>query len=225
MISTSIVISLSLCLVIGYRTIYQRTNKIKAKFSFVFEFREKFHHLVETYFSNYEQQFRQHGEVDAESYIWLTKNANKIQSSLGQIGVMDYIGPFQKFVIKNYPIVINTLPKFREGTVDPFDANSVDDCLLRYAGLLEDAIEHNENESKNPIIWFREGFQVITSIPLYLLKWFGLLSESGVSKVTSNNFYKILVGIGGLVAFISGLVTIIQGKEQTMNFVQAIFGK
>ena len=78
---------------------------------------------------------------------------------------------------------------------------------------------------KNPIIWFKEGFQEIISLPLYILNWFGILSDTGVSKVTTNVIFKFLAGIGGLVAFASGVVTIIQGKEQTIAFFKQLFHK
>jgi hypothetical protein len=86
-------------------------------------------------------------------------------------------------------------------------------------------LESIKKKLKNPIAWFKEGFQEIISLPIYLLNWFGILSDTTVSKVTTNVIFKILAGIAGLVTFISGIVTIIQGKDQTISFIRQLFHK
>ena len=119
--------------------------------------------------------------------------------------------------------MINTLPKFRSGQIENFDVNSTDDCLLRYLGVIEKALISIRKKIKNPIVWFKEGFQEIISLPLYIFNWFGILSDNSVSKLTTNAIFKIFSGIGGLVAFASGIVTIVQGKDQIISFINKIF--
>jgi hypothetical protein len=63
------------------------------------------------------------------------------------------------------------------------------------------------------------------TLPLYIFNWFGLMSDRTVAKVSRNVIWRLLAGIGGLVAFISGIVTIIQGKEQTILLFKQLFGK
>lgn len=206
---------------IGFWTIFKRLADYSQKLHFAFEYRNKFMEFSDLFHSTYEKNWTQ-GTFDNEKYIWLTKNVSKIQSDLGHIGRMDYIGPFQRVHYRNYEIVINTLPKFRDGNIQAFDVNSTDDCLIRYVGLMEDLIVKIKKKIRNPIIWFKEGFQEIISLPIYILNWFGLLTDSTVSKVTTNLIYKIVIGIGGLIAFLSAVVTIIQGKEDTIKFIQKI---
>jgi hypothetical protein len=117
------------------------------------------------------------------------------------------------------------LPKFRDRTIVQFEIHSVDDCLLRYIGNLEDIIKAIRKKLHNPIIIFQEGIQIIISFPLYLLSWFGIIPEKIIAKTKDNLFYKILAGIAGFVTFLSGLVTIILGKDQMIEFIKGLFGK
>jgi hypothetical protein len=218
-----IIVSFVLTLVLGLVTILRRSKRLIDKHEFAFEYRDKFVGLANRYFSTYEK-YVQNGTVDRELYIWLTKNVNQIQSDLGHTGTMHYVGAFQRFQIPNYQVVINTLPKFRDGSVESFDVTSTEDCLIRYIGDLEIDIKALKKQIKNPVTWFKEGFQVIISIPLYMLNWFGILGDRTFYRVMGSVIYKFITGVCGLVAFLSGVVTIIQGKDATITLFKQIFG-
>jgi hypothetical protein len=207
---------------IGFLTILNRLRGFKDDFNFAFEYRDKFVSFANTFLSTY-NQFSRNGTIDNEKYIWLTKNVNKIQSDMGPFGVMDFIAPFQTYQVKNYQIVVNSIPKFRSQNIDQFEINSVDDSLLRYIGNLEEIIKLVQKKLKNPIIGFQEGIQSIISLPLYFLSWFGIISRQLIFKVKDNIIFKLITGITGLVAFISGIVTIIVGKDQTIEFIKKLF--
>ena len=100
-----------------------------------------------------------------------------------------------------------------------------DDCLLRYIGHTEERTKTTAKNLKNPIIWFRVGFQEIISLPLFVLNWFGIFSSRTVDRVTESTIYKVFTGIIALVTFASGIVTIIQGKEATIAFIRNLLGK
>jgi hypothetical protein len=203
-------------LFIGFWTIYKRLSNYIQKHDFAFEYRNNFIEFSNLFHSS-------QGTFNNEKYIWLTKNVGKIQRYLGNTGKMEYLGAFQRIHISNYEIVINTLPKFRDGNIHPFDINSTDDCLIRYIGLMEEQIIYLKKIIKNPIILFKEGFQEIFSLPIYILNWFGILTDNSVYRVTTNIIYKLVLGLGGLVSFLSAVVTIIQGKEETLKLFQKIF--
>lgn len=97
---------------------------------------------------------------------------------------------------------------------------SFDDCILRYLGYLEERSKATRNKLKNPIIWFRVGFQEIISIPLYIFNWFGIFSKRSVNAIMESSLYKIFNGFTTLIVLISGIVTIIQGKEKTIEFIK-----
>lgn len=198
--------------------------KTQEKLSFTTEYRNQFVEFTNNFYKSYDR-FDRRGEIDHEKYVWLTKNANKMQGMLGQTGLMDYIGPFQQYKISNYNIVLNTIPKFRDKAITEFDVNSVDDCLLRYIGIVEEQTNERSRQLKNPFLWLKQGFKEFFSLPIYIVNWFGIIPDRIVGKITSNLIFNILVGIGGFVTFVSGLVTIIQGKEQTIDFIKKLFGK
>ncbi len=221
--SIIIIVCFILTLVLGLGTILRRSKLLIDKHQFAFEYREKFIGLANKYFSTYER-YVQNGTVDRELYIWLTKNVNQIQSDLGQIGTMHYVAAFQRYQIPNYQVVLNTLPKFRDGSIENFDITSTEDCLIRYIGDLEIDIKAVRKQIKNPVTWFKEGFQIVISLPLYLLNWFGVLGDTSFYRVMHSVIYKFITGVCGLVTFVSGLVTIIQGKEATVALFKQIFG-
>ncbi len=169
-------------------------------------------------------RFSSKGQIDHEKYVWLTKNSNKAQNILGQMGIVEYMAPFQRYVVSNYQVVLNTLPKFREHIQDA-DIHLVDDALLRYIGIEEERYKILHKQFKNPIIWLQQGFKEFFSLPIYIINWFGIIPDRVVGRITSNIIFKVLAGIAGLVTFISGIVTIIQGKEQTIDFLKHLFHK
>jgi len=210
-------------LIIGFRVVYRKHKKTLDSYDFAFNYRNKFIECSNKYFKNHDR-WSQSGELDNELYVWLTKNVNKVQRDLGSFGIMDYMAPFQRYHVENYQIIVNTIPKFRNGQIQEFDVTSVDDCLLRYIGYQEERIEENRKNLKNPFVWFRIGFQEIISIPLYIFNWFGIFSKRTVNSIMDSVIYKIFTGIIALVTLTSSIVSIIQGKEKTIELINKILG-
>ncbi|WPQ61231.1 hypothetical protein SIO70_23000 [Chitinophaga sancti] len=221
-ITIIIILSFSFVFILGFTKIFKRLRSLNTDYDFAYEFRNKFNEFANKYFEHADGIY-QRGELDSTLYTWLMMNANKIQSILGRIGILHYIGPFQRYEVPNYQVVLNTLPKFRAGTIEAFDVHYTDDCLLRYLGSMENGIKKVQPSLKNPIIWLKQGFQELFSLPLYILNWFGILSDKSILKITANAFFVILTGFGGLIAFLSGVVTIIQGKDQTIELIRKIW--
>jgi hypothetical protein len=223
--TTLIVLTFIFILGLGFFTINKRRLKYIQNSNFAVEYRNNFVDFCNIFHKTYEKHWSP-GTVDNDKYIWLTKNVGKIQDIIGHTGIFDsYITPFQRMHFRNYQIIINTLPKFKEGNIHESDINSVDDCLIRYVGNMEDIIDQVEKKMRNPIIWFKEGFKEILTLPIYILNGFGLIPDNIVSKIKSNLIYNIIIGIGGLAAFSSAIVTIIQGKQQTIEFIQSLLRK
>jgi len=223
MTTTIIIIGILLIFLIGFIQLFRTHSRTIKKHEFASEYRNKFIEFANKYFEQYDR-WSKSGNLDNELYVWLTKNVSKIQSNVGSFGVMSYKPAFQNYMINNYQLIVNTIPKFREGQVENFDVTPVDDCLLRYIGHVEERSEETLKNLKNPIIWFRIGFQEIISIPLFILKWFGIFSKRRVNGIMESTIYKIFTGIIALITLLSGLVTIIQGKEKTIEFINRILG-
>lgn len=225
--TTPIIIAcISFVLIVGFVKLFIRYRRIQDNFEFAHEYRNKFVEFSNKYFEKRSQwQWVQSEGFDGELYMWLTKNISKIQTTVGSFGIMDYIAPFQTFKVSNYQIIINTIPKFRDGNIQEKEVNSIDDCLIRYLGYTEDMGKSSQKNLKNPIVWFRVGFHEIISLPLFVLNWFGIFSGRTIDKVMDSVIYKVFTGIIALVAFASSIVTIIQGKEQTLEFINRLLGK
>lgn len=221
MIPTLIISGILTVFIIGFVQVYNRHSRVVKKIDFAGEYRNKFIEFAIKYFKKH-GSYNRSRKNDSELYLWLTMNVSKIQSSLGTFGLMDYIAPFQTYRVSNYQIVINTIPKFRDGTVKDFDVNSVDDSLLRYIGYLEDCRQDTQKNLRNPIVWFREGFREVLSIPIFILNWFGIISNRKVNSIKDSLIYKVISGLIALVTLLSGLVTIVVGYDQTIKFINEL---
>ena len=224
MITTLIILGILTVFIIGFVQVYNRHSIVVKKIGFAGEYRNKFIEFSNKYFETYDR-WSKAGDFDGQLYVWLTMNVSKIQGNLGTFGVMDYIAPFQTYRVSNYQIVINTIRKFRDGAVKEFDVNSVDDCLLRYIGYLEEYSKDTLKNLRNPIIWFREGFREILSIPIFILSWFGIISNRTVNSIKDSLNYKVISGLIALVTLVSGVVTIIVGYDQTIKFINSLLGR
>lgn len=224
MITTLIILGILTVFIIGFVQVYNRNSRVVKKIDFAGEYRNKFIEFSNKYFETYDSWSRA-GDFDGQLYVWLTTKVSRIQGNLGSFGIMDYIAPFQTYRDSNYQIITNTLPKFRDGTVKDFDVNSVDDCLLRYIGYLEEYCQDTQNNLKNPIVWFREGFREVLSIPIFILNWFGIISNRIVNSIKDSLIFKVISGLIALVTLVSGLVTIVVGYDQTLEFVNRLFEK
>jgi hypothetical protein len=220
-----IILGMVAVLIIGFVKIISTCMKIAKNRDFISDFRNKFIDFANMYFESYDVYSRKSNNFDEELYVWLTMNVNRVQNLLGNYGRMYFVAPFQIYQVPNYEVVINTLPKFRNHSVESFEINSVDDCLLRYLGTLQERLEKLERIIKNPFIWFKTGIQELLSIPLYFLNWFGVFGNKTLSKIIGGLFYRVFTGIIAFVAFLSGIVTIITGWKPTIQFISNIFCK
>lgn len=218
-----ITVILILILLIGFFKLVAKYNSHIKKLEFANEFRNHFVNLANQYLQSYETWSKQ-GEVNNNDYNWLTKNVDQMQSNLGVIGIINYVAPFGRFHSSNYQVLINTIPKFREKVLQT-EINMSDDCLTRYIGINEKIVINDKKELKNPFLWFKEGINFLLILPFNILKWFGLLNSKIVRQIANNFIYKIITGLIALITLISGLVTIIQGKEDTLKFLKEILGK
>jgi len=218
MITTLIILGILIVFIIGLFQVYKRHSTVVKKIDFASEYRNKFIEFTKIHRSeNFEDD--KYGEL----YIWLTMNVNKIQNMVGTFGKMAYHPSFQNYIIQDYQIIINTIPKFRQRQIEEFDVLSVDDCLLRYIGYLQDYTKETQKNLKNPFIWFREGFREILSIPIFILNWFGIISNQAVNSIKDSLIYKIISGLIALVTLLSGIATLILGFDELKEFINRFF--
>src|SRR5690554_5572672 len=110
MITAIIISGILVIFVIGFVQVYSRHNRIVKKIDFAGEYRNKFIDFANKYFENYSHWNRSE-TFDYKQYAWLTMNGDKIQNDVGSFGIMSYKPAFQNYMINDYCIIINTIPK------------------------------------------------------------------------------------------------------------------
>lgn len=209
---------LILIFLIGFFKVYRRLNKAKTDLIFSFEFLEK----LKTYLDS--------NGNDTSTYGWLLNRSNKMQNTLGGYGIIhQFKPPFANYAYKNYPIILNMIPEVRKNmeSISMKYAHeyaiTIQECIIRYAGTVEDLIESLMNELLNPFVWIRETFQIITALPFFLLNWFGIISVSALRSITSNIFFRLLSGFFAVVGFLSAIIGILTGWEKFTAVLSALF--
>ena len=193
-------------LTIGHVVLRRKYNKLCADKKFAEEYREWFYRLQKKYFSTYNRLDRA-GKLDSKAYSWLTMNVDKMQFMLGRFGLANYKSAYQANYLRDYKVLANTLPKFRNNSIHEDDASLVDDCLLRYSGYLDKGIEIFRSKYLNPIECAKYGLRRIMSVPIELLGWFGVFSDAKVKQFLGGQFFK---GVNGLVGLAGAVVAIVE---------------
>jgi hypothetical protein len=222
--STSLIIIIMITILL-YGLILE-LNKLKKtyhKIDFAGEYRNKYITLVDNYYDQDDNSLISETTLISNHY-WLTLNVYKIQQHLGRFGLKNYQPPFHQIMHINYPIIENTIPKFRNGSkLNSLELCAVEDSLNNYIGFMQEISKETKQHLKNPLIWFREGLKSIISIPLMLLYWFGILNEQSTNSITNNVIYKTFSGVTALCTFLGTIVTIAVGYDETLEFVIRMF--
>lgn len=209
-------------LIYGFYKIYKGCSAIDKKLTLLCEFRDKYIDLVNYYFENY-NRYDQTASLDHENYVWLTKNVKKVQNFISSYEKMEYISPGRTYQVSNYQVVLNTIPKFRNGTVDRNEVDMVDDSLIRCIGHNEEILSQRKKLFYNPVQLFKIGFQNSMNFPLEILNLFGILGKNSINKISESIIYKIIVGLIALVGLIANWATILQGKQELITFWNHFF--
>lgn len=205
---------LLLILLYGLIFVFAQFKKARIERNFIV----KYYNIFSEFVSKYNTK-----NFDSESYVWLTKNVNKVQILLGVNGILDYTAPYQFYRIPKYEVIVNTLPKFRSGTVESEDIGLVQDCLLRYSGVIESREEKYWIKLKNPVIWFQVGMQQILAIPITTLSYFGIYSIRTANKIKESLIWRMFSGIFSLITFMNAIIGIIVGWDRMIEFWLNLF--
>ncbi|PNQ84112.1 hypothetical protein C1T20_19295 [Paenibacillus polymyxa] len=192
-----------------------------------------FHVLKKKNFSiDFLNNFREFGSqlvhqelFDSEKYQWLMMNSSKMQTMMGSYGVASYKPPFANYMYNNYQLVVNGIREIKDNFQRAAGSyglsfekrwviesiSMVDDALLTYVGAISDALDEVKKDSKNPLIWLREGVRFIVTSPISLMYWSGLIKYRTYNVISNNFFVKLLSFLIGIIGFVSSIVTIVTG--------------
>ena len=178
-------------------------------------------------------EFARSDEIDGDIYSWLIRNSVKMQNEMGVYGIVNYKPPGTFNFIRDYEAIVNFLPEMinykQDRDIYPkFYANSVRlywEALTRYRGVLDEAHDISLKRLKNPFVWLQTGVQVILMLPLFLLKWFGLVQNSKFASAFDFSLVKIFSRLLALVEFVSALVTIIIGWDKFIEVLTELWNR
>lgn len=213
-----IIIGLAALFIIGFFRIRFVLKKLNEKLSFLNDYRTEYIALANSV--DYTSGFGIVNRINTDLYNWLTHNSFKAQTEVGIFGISDVVSPVR---IRNYQVIVNTLPLFRNGYVMAEQVGAVEDVLTRCIGYHNEIATGLSKDLKNPIKWFQYGFRLLIGFPLYLLNWFGIINENTLDSITSSGIFKFLAGIFALIGFISSVIGIITGWEAFIKIVGGWF--
>lgn len=211
-----VAIGFVLILGIGFFGLLRDIRLAAEKHELMMEFRGRFIKFAIEYFEK--------EELNSKEYQWLLENVDEISSLLGGADTMSYRPAYANYVINNYQLLINLLPSFNSSMgAHRDDATSADSILTRYVGSLGKRIAEQRKRLRNPINWLLEGVTILLSIPLLLLKQFGILSKNAYNTARNSGILRFISGIVALVSTIDTVYIILTRNSFTVELAtQAI---
>ena len=194
---------------------------LKRRHSLIFEKRE----FCVTYYNTFQAVLTSiaRGNINHKKFQWLRMQAGKMQTQVGQAGLMIYRNPYQGMIYNDYPVIINEIGKLADRHVDPFTANSIEQILLLEIGKLDNKLEEAEKDQKKVKLWLSIGITQIFTVPLSILEAFNIIGSSTVKRAAGSRVYRVFSGvivfIVAIIAVFGNVVTIIQGYDQTKKFL------
>lgn len=201
-------------MILGLISILNKRNTLIGQHKFTSEYLLKF--------SEFTTSISKSTDVQNKSYIWLTKNVDKMQEMIGPAGKVYYKPAFERIVIQDYQILVNTITQLANSNVHMDDLYTCNNLLLRFTGFLENQLEELHREVYNPFVWFFYGVKIILTSPLYFLNWFGILDVSATKNLSESLLTRFASGIVALIGFASSIIAIIKDWGFIVGLFQSI---
>ena len=206
-----LIIIVTLLAVLGLINLASQIHRTRSRKMFCRRFQQKLHSYMQT------------NEYD--DIKWLLLNSSKMQIELGEEGFVSYIAPFQTHIVKNYPLILNSIPELRtdiemgysRSAYDTYSA--IENVIVRHMGSLQITYELIRAKILKPWNWLFVGISLILSLPIKVLGEVGILSNKMVVNFTDHPLFKGIVSIIGLIA---ALATIVKEWEILVIFLTSV---
>lgn len=200
--------------------------RIRRHLDFTFDYRDKFIGLCNSIFDDH--SFQQ------DVYHQLTIDVKAMQKELGRDGILaQYTDNLKGFSVPNYELLINFLPELRMAPNHLDNSilrgrynqaiSTCDDMFLRHIGSLNEAEKDIKKHLFNPITCFADGIKLVISLPIFTLKWLGIVSDEGTLKIQSSFLFKIVNWLVAFIGFFSAIVTIVIGWDDFWSLIYSWF--
>lgn len=150
---------------------------------------------------------------EKELHIKLISEAPKAQRLLMDSGLVDYQPAYRGYMVKDYPILINTVHSLRNPSSLTEEFNWVHTILLMQIARYKELHSDIKRNILNPIILLRDGIQFFVTLPITLLYWTGVIQYSTQYKLSNNIVVKFLNFLIIIFGFVSAIFTIALGWE------------
>lgn len=151
---------------------------------------------------------------EKELHVKLISQAPKAQRLLMDAGLVDYQPPFRGYMVKNYPILVNTVQYLRNPSALTDEFEMLNTILIMQIARYEELYENIKANILNPIVLLREGVQFFVTLPISLLYWTGVIQYSTQYKLSNNIIVKFINFLIIIIGFVSAIFTIVLGWEQ-----------
>jgi hypothetical protein len=220
MIFTMVLVVLGL-IAIGFIKEYRGLKRVIKDIDFLVDYNKSYvtymnNHLRFDYYS----ERKGNEQEEKELHVKLISQAPKAQRLLLDAGLVDYQPAFSGYMVKNYPILVNTVQSLRNpgGLTEEF--NWLNTILIMQIARYEELYESIKSNVLNPIILLREGVQFFVTLPISLLYWTGLIKYSTLDKLSNNIVVKFINFVFIIVGFVSAIFTIVLGWEPFKELVK-----
>lgn len=195
-------------------------SEIKNNKAFLSDFLKDYRKFTTLYFNK---------NLDTNLYNSLLTRSDKVQSILGKIGIVYYKPPQRyqgvNWAVRNYEIILETLPDIRSGVAEKSMIHTVEDVLVRQIGIFSDSITLYEQSPDSFIFWLWKGIQNSLLPPLLLINKIGILGTNTLNRIVDSLIFKFLSILAVTIGIFSGVVTIIVGWNDFILKVKTLFSK
>ncbi len=194
-----------------------KTFKIHTYHKTLLNFANEFHGRFTQFTNNYTE-----GRASNDNYIWLSKKSGQMQADLAGNGYIEFLDRNIGIHVPQYQLIVNSIPKFRDQSINSWEIAACENCLLRHIGTYERQLANINKDFKNPITWFRRGMTFILQIPVKLLQWFGLINNKATSSIIESRPFKLFSALTTIVTFTVGITTLIIRKDLLLDLFKTL---
>lgn len=177
-------------------------------------------------------EYSNNGFQDHEKYIWLQKNAPKLQNEMEGWGIASQMQlPFRNYLINNFQIIINGMELINSNNRNSLPDQSIhyvdmiQNSILRYVGDLEEDFAKYKNRLFNPLILWNKGISTIFYAPILLISYLlsgGLKIYNLFEKGILGLIMKLINFIIIFITIVSSIMTIILGWDGFVEIIKKL---
>lgn len=206
---------------IGLHQINKRIKKIRVK-------RERIHNFL-----NKLKLYVESGGRDGEAFLQMVHQSALVQRDLGRYGIAMYKPPGFLSYFNNYQLIVNHLSELQRWiqTDDVFSylkpglaiANSIQEGLIRYLGVIDDYEPNLIKMRRNPLVLLREGVGWLIVLPISVFSFIGLANEDVPDALSQYRIVKFFSRVLTLIGLVGSIVTLVTGWSQFIQIISKWF--